>query len=416
MFRWCSRRDATSQTNRPGDPGRRGAGYLHSGSARSWSRRLTMGFSEFLGNERIVAALRGALRSERVPHALLFTGPRGLGKFTLARMFAQAATCERLSDDFCGECATCLRVSQLADPQKLLEQGLFERGESADAATVERVPLILQSHPDVWALVPDPVRLKNPVARPMLRIGQLRAVQRAAYFQPMGRRRVFILDGAETMRWDVASVFLKILEEPPGSATLILTAPSPYALLPTIVSRCLQFHFAPLPQAAVEKILKDKSDLKPADRKLAAELAEGSPGLAIEMNIEQASQQRRNALRILERAARGEGFAQLFAETAALAKDRESSFEEQIAVFYGLLSDLLELTSGVKQSTLRNALLVKELTALANSVNVTWVMRAIAGFDELHAGARRNLNRQLGLDALAASLVTTPERGIVSGV
>ena len=54
-----------------------------------------MGFSEFLGNERIVAALRGALRSERVPHALLFSGPRGLGKYTLARMFAQAANCER---------------------------------------------------------------------------------------------------------------------------------------------------------------------------------------------------------------------------------------------------------------------------------------------------------------------------------
>jgi len=373
-----------------------------------------MGFAEFLGNQRVVMALRGVLRTGRVPHALLFSGPRGVGKYTLARMFAQAANCERFTDDFCGECATCQRVTLLADPQALLEQGLAERGESADAATVERVPLILQSHPDVWALVPDPVRLKNPVARPMLRVGQLRAVQRAAYFQPMGRRRVFILDGADTMRWDVANVFLKILEEPPGSATLILTAPSPYSLLPTIVSRCLQFHFAPLPQADVEKILQEKTDRKPGERKLAAQLAEGSPGLAIEMNLEQAAEQRRNALRILERAARGEGFAQLFAETAALAKDRESSFEEQIAVFYGLLSDLLELTSGVKESTLRNAPLVKELTALANFVNIEWVMRAIAGFDELHAGARRNLNRQLGLDALAASLMTTPERGVVS--
>ena len=375
-----------------------------------------MGFDDFLGNQRIVTALRGALRSARVPHALLFTGPRGVGKFTLARMFAQAANCERLTDDFCGECTTCQRIALLAESQTLIEQGLAERGESADAATVERVPLILQSHPDVWALVPDPVRLKNPVARPMLRVGQLRAVQRAAYFQPMGRRRVFILDGADTMRWDVANVFLKILEEPPGSATLILTAPSPYSLLPTIVSRCLQFHFAPLPQADVEKILQDKTDRKPADRKLAAQLAEGSPGLAIEMNIEQASQQRRSALLILERAARGEGFAQLFAETAALAKDRESSFEEQIAVFYGLLSDLLELTSGVKQPAFRNAPLAKELSALAASVNTAWVMRAISGFDELYAGARRNLNRQLGLDALAASLVTTPGRGAVSPV
>jgi DNA polymerase III subunit delta' len=363
-----------------------------------------MGFSEFLGNERIVVALRGALRTKRVPHALLFTGPRGVGKFTLARMFAQAANCERSPDDFCRECATCRRTALLGDPQKLMEQGLVERGESADAATVERMPLILQSHPDVWALVPDPVRLKSPVARPMLRVGQLRAVQRAAYFQPMGRRRVFILDGAETMRWDVANVFLKILEEPPGSATLILTAPSPYALLPTIVSRCLQFHFAPLPQAAVEKILKDKTDRKPAEIRLAAQLAEGSPGLAMEMDIDAVADSRKNALRILERAARGQGFAQLFADTSALAKDRDSSFEDQIAVFYGLLTDLLELTSSVQEPVFRNLPLAKELESLSKSVDSAWVLRAIAGFDELFAGARRNLNRQLGLDALAASL------------
>jgi DNA polymerase III gamma/tau subunit len=95
-----------------------------------------MGFSEFLGNERIVTAIRGALRAGRVPHALLFTGARGVGKYTLARMFAQAANCERLTDNFCGECDTCRRNSLLADPQKLVEQGLAERGESADAATV----------------------------------------------------------------------------------------------------------------------------------------------------------------------------------------------------------------------------------------------------------------------------------------
>src|SRR5260370_35043577 len=245
-----------------------------------------MAFSEFLGNDRIVTALRGALRTQRVPHALLFTGPRGVGKFTLARMFAQAANCERLPDDFCGECNTCQRIGLLAKPQSLIEQGLSERGESADAATVERVPLILQSHPDVWALVPDPVRLKNPVTRPMLRVGQLRAVQRAAYFQPMGRRRVFILDEADTMRWDVANVFLKILEEPPGSATLILTAPSPYSLLPTIVSRSMQFHFAPLPEADIASILKEKSDLSPANARIPAQLSDGIPGFALHMHVE----------------------------------------------------------------------------------------------------------------------------------
>jgi DNA polymerase-3 subunit delta' len=226
----------------------------------------------------------------------------------------------------------------------------------------------------------------------------------------MGRRRVFILDGAETMRWDVANVFLKILEEPPGSATLILTAPSPHALLPTIVSRCLQFHFAPLPQLAVEKILKEKTDLKPAGIKLAAQLAEGSPGLAIEMDVDAAAQRRRSALRFLERAAQGQGFAQLFSDTSALAKDRDSSFEEQIGVFYGLLTDLLELTSKVKEPVLRNVPLAGELESFARTVDSAWVLRAIAGFDELYAGARRNLNRQLGLDALAASLAPALSR------
>jgi DNA polymerase III subunit delta' len=363
-----------------------------------------MGFSDFLGNEAMVAALRGALRAERVPHAMLFTGPRGVGKFTLARMFAQAANCERLKDDFCGECATCERIAQLANLDDLIAQGLAERGESADAATVERVPLILQSHPDVWVMVPDPVRLKSPVVRPVLRIGQLRAVQRAAYFQPMGRRRVFILDGAETMRADVSNVFLKILEEPPGSATLILTAPSPFNLLPTIVSRCMQFHFAPLPQDEVESILKAKGTLKPADIKLAAQLSEGSPGLATEMNVEAVVERRRAILRILEHAARGQGFSQLFAATNQLAKDRESSYEDLLADFYGLLSDLLEATAGLQSPQLRNPHLAKEIQALARTVNSDWVMRVISGVDEIAAGARRNLNRQLGMDALAASL------------
>jgi DNA polymerase-3 subunit delta' len=363
-----------------------------------------MGFSEFLGDEAMVAALRGALRAERVPQAMLFTGPRGVGKFTLARMFAQAANCERLKDDSCGECPTCQRIGQLANLGDLIAQGLAERGESADAATVERVPLILQSHPDVWVMVPDPVRLKSPVARPVLRIGQLRAVQRAAYFQPMGRRRVFILDGAETMRSDVSNVFLKILEEPPGSATLILTAPSPFNLLPTIVSRCMQFHFAPLPQAEVEKILKAKGSLKPADIKLAAQLSEGSPGLATEMRVEAVVERRRAILRILEHAARGQGFSQLFAATNQLAKDRESSYEDLLGDFYGLLTDLLELSAGLKLPQLRNPNLAKELEVLARTVDSAWVMRAISGIDELAAGARRNLNRQLGMDALAASL------------
>ncbi len=341
-----------------------------------------MSFSEFIGNPRTVAALRGMLGGERVPHAMLFTGPRGVGKFTLARMFAQAANCERLRDDFCGECATCRRIGLLSDTRPLIEQGLAQRGERPDSGTVERVPLLLETHPDVWAVVPDPVRPKDPVARPVLHVGQLRAVQRAAYFKPQGRRRVFILDGAETMRWDLASIFLKVLEEPPESATLILIAPNPFQLLPTIRSRCLQFSFAPLAPSEVEKILSARAEMKPAERKLAAQLSEGSPGAAMDLDLETAVKLRRDCLTVLE------------------------------LVFYSLLTDLLDLSCSPSQKVLRNPSLRKELETLSRKVDARWVSKAVGGFDGLHARLRRNINRSLGLDAVAISLARpAPDAG-----
>jgi DNA polymerase III subunit delta' len=361
-------------------------------------------FSDFLGNARVVTALRGMLASERVPHAILFSGPRGIGKFTLARMFAQAANCERLRDDFCGECETCRKIGLLADPRPLIEQGLAQRGERPDSATVERVPLLLETHPDVWAIVPDPVRPKDPVARPVLHVGQLRAVQRAAYFKPQGRRRVFLIDGAETMRWDLANIFLKILEEPPESATLILLAPNPFQLLPTIRSRCMQFSFTPLGTAEVEEILRANTKLKPEERKLAAQYAEGCPGAAMGLDLEAIAKLHRDALAILERAVELRGVSDLFTATAALAKSQEIAFENILEVFYSLLTDLLDLSSSSTKKVLRNPALQRELEILSKKIDAAWITKAVEGFDVLHARTRRNINRSLGLDAVTISL------------
>jgi DNA polymerase III subunit delta' len=370
-----------------------------------------VGFSEYLGNARIVAALRGMLSGGRVPHAMLFAGPRGVGKFTLARMFAQAVNCDRLRDDFCGECDPCRRIGLLADTRPLIEQGLAQRGERPDAATVERVPLLLETHPDVWAVVPDPVRLNDPVARPVLHVGQLRAVQRAAYFKPQGRRRVFLLDGAETMRWDLASVFLKVLEEPPETATLILMALSPYDLLPTIRSRCLQFSFSPLSGEQVEQILRARTDWKPAECKRAALISEGSPGAAMTLDLEAAAKLRRDALTILERCVESGSVSDLFARTSALAKSKNVGFENILEVFYSLLTDVLDLSCSPSRAMLRNASLHRELEALSRKVDATWVSQAASGFDLLHSRLRRNVNRSLGLDAICVGLTQSrPEK------
>jgi DNA polymerase III subunit delta' len=363
-----------------------------------------MGFDEFVGNGRIVGALRGMLRRGRMPSGILFTGPRGIGKFTLARMFAEAANCLDLPDDFCGHCVNCVRISRLADPAPLVEQGLAERGEGADSATIERTPLILETHPDVWLLVPDPVRLRNPVARPILRVGQLRAIQRAAYFQPQARRRVFILDGADTMRWNDADVFLKILEEPPETATLILLAESPDSLLPTIRSRCLQFHFAPVPADVIVPFLAKKSTLKAMEQKLAAHLSGGSPGLALSLDLGESVRLRRMMLDWLEKSIAGERLGEVFAASAQLTKQEKVSFENILELLYSLLTDLLESSQSPKLGLLRNPDLGPEIDQLARSIRWDWILGAVGNLDQLDGRLRRNINRTLGLDAYASSL------------
>ncbi len=408
-----------------------------------------MGFGDYIGNERIVAALRRMLAGDRIPHAMLFTGPRGVGKFTLARMFAAAVNCERrgahaqgglfglggaapssmgaardagrgaspggsggageLTDDFCGACATCEQNARLADLKPLMDRGLEERGQKPDTATVERVPLILQGHPDVWAIVPDPVRPRDPVARPVIRVGQLRAIQRAAYFRPTALRRVFIVDGADTMTQQNSNLFLKVLEEPPESSTLILIATNPYVLLDTIRSRCLQFFFGPLAAAQVEGFLKAREDLKPAERKLVAQLSGGSPGEALTLDLAESTRQRRDALRFLEQAVQGRKMADIFALTAQFAKDEKDSFEKLVEVFYSLFNDLLELAHGSGKHPLRNPDLRTELEKLRKQAELEWLLQAVAHLDEMHGRLRRNVSRQLGLDSLAARLTETME-------
>jgi DNA polymerase-3 subunit delta' len=229
-------------------------------------------------------------------------------------------------------------------------------------------------------------------------------VQRAAYFQPQGRRRIFILDGADTMRWNDADLFLKILEEPPESATLLLLAPTPDSLLPTIRSRCLQFHFAPVPLDRMEAFLKQRTAAPPARRKLAAQISCGSPGMALSLDLEESARLRRSVLRLIELGAAGEKYAEIFAATAQLARQEKESFENILDLFYSLFTDLLEASLGSNSTLPRNPDLHREVQILSQKVHWEWVVRATQALDNLESRLRRNVGRQLGLDALVASL------------
>jgi hypothetical protein len=147
-----------------------------------------------------------------------------------------------------------------------------------------------------------------------------------------------------------------------------------------------------------------RTEMKPAERKLAAQLSEGSPGAAMDLDLEASVKLRRDCLTVLEQSVELRGVSSLFASTFALAKSQEVAFENVLEVFYSLLTDLLDLSCSPSQKTLRNPGLRKELESLSKKVGVNWVNSAVSGFDTIHARLRRNINRSLALDAVAISL------------
>ena len=364
-----------------------------------------MGFNELLGNERIVTALRGMLRRDRAPGALLFTGPRGIGKYTLARMFAQAANCERLQDDFCGECESCKRMAPLADPAALIAAGLTERGESADAAMVERMPLIIETAsgrvaagagsgaPPRARCAPDDSR--GPVARGATRrIFQTAGPPahlhsgRRAHHALERRRPVPENPGRATGKRDADSAR--------ADARFACCKPSARAACNSISRRCRW--------SKSKSFSANAREAKAPERKLAAQLSSGSPGMALALNLEESARLRRSVLSLLEKTINGGKTAEIFAATAQLAKQEKESFENILTLFYSLLTDLLELSQGPKSSLARNPDLRRELEALSRKIDFEWVSRATQGLDRLENRLKRNISRQLGLDALLLSL------------
>jgi DNA polymerase III gamma/tau subunit len=137
-------------------------------------------------------------------------------------------------------------------------------------------------------------------------------------------------------------------------------------------------------------------------------LACGSPGAALQLNLEESTRLRLSILKLVDQAVSvgktGGKAGEIFAMTAQLAKQEKESFENIITLLYSLLTDLLELSLGPKNSFSRNPDLQAELTALSRKIDFEWILRATQGLDQLESRLRRNISRQLGLDSLLVSL------------
>ncbi len=225
---------------------------------------------DLLGHEAAELALRRLFEAGRLPHALLLSGPRGIGKGTLAFRLARFVLANGAEEG--SLLAPTGRSggdgSGLAIPP---ESGVFRRvaaGGHADLLTVER------------AYDPRRRRLHSEIL-----VDDTREIAAFLRLTPAeGGWRVVVVDGADEMNRNAANALLKILEEPPRRALLLLVAHSPGRLLPTIRSRCRRFPLAPLPPATVRLLLACyRPDLPEPQADALTALSGGSIGRALEL-------------------------------------------------------------------------------------------------------------------------------------
>jgi DNA polymerase III subunit delta' len=362
-----------------------------------------MSFSDFHGNADTVHRLRDMLARNRFPHAVVLSGARGSGKYTLALMLAQTLNCLAPTKtdglpDFCGQCANCRRIAQAADLDARFAEAVEAREGLRDSDKKE-TRLFVQTHPDVLIIPPDPPQM-------MIKVDQVRRVIESIYYRPSeARERVYIFTDSAFMK-EAANSLLKVLEEPPEFATIFLLSENPGELLPTIRSRSMVFALCPQSVEEIDRYLaKHRLEWNPAQRALVARLCEGALGRARSFDLEGYVAARADALVLLNSALLGGEHTPLFKITESYrpgAEGRER-MENLLRTLYSLLRDLMFVGSGAP-GLVRNTDIQSQLARLAAAANFEWIAAASDSLAEVERGMRRNLLRSLSLDAFGLAL------------
>jgi DNA polymerase III subunit gamma/tau len=181
----------------------------HQVLARKWRPRE---FASLVGQEHVVRALTHALDTNRLHHAYLFTGTRGVGKTTIARILAKSVNCETgITSRPCGQCRACNEIDQGRFPDYLEMDAASNRG-------VEEMAQLLEN---------------------------------AVYAPVSGRYKVYMIDEVHMLTAHAFNAMLKTLEEPPGHVIFILATTDPQKVPVTVLSRCLQFNLKNVPAPAI---------------------------------------------------------------------------------------------------------------------------------------------------------------------
>lgn len=335
------------------------------------------GYEAVLGQSRPIAVLTGAVVSQRVHHAYLFTGPDGVGKKRVALAFAQALNCVGGAAETgvpCGVCRPCQKITQ----------GI---------------------HPDVSMIEPDRTK-----ARWVVKIDAVREITRQVTFKPYeGRRRVVMIDDAHTVTVEGGNAFLKTLEEPTGDTVFVLLSSQPRALLTTIRSRCQALRFAPLPVEVLRGVLVAQG-IEPELATLAASFSEGSVSRALALCQEGALEVRKQLLEDVV-ALQGADALAVFDMASDLARADADDLRARLDFLRIFLRDVMLCKSAVPGERIANQDLLDRVERVADRMSLDTVVRHLDRISEVERGISHYVDARLLLEDLLFDMAGLPREG-----
>ena len=303
-------------------------------------------WEDVFGHVEEIRRLRKMLAKDRLPHALLFAGPAGIGKSIVAELLA--------------------------------------------AHLLDTEPAKLPAHPDFFAIKPEGL---------LIRIGQIREIQRMVGLTAVqGRYRVCMVEQAECMEAPAANSLLKILEEPPPGLIFILITAFPHSLLSTLRSRSTLVRFSPLAPELVEKVLV-RQGMLPSVAELTARLGGGSCGAAMEMDTPVSAFNRNLAMEFLRNILRKDQ-EWLWPLLASLDDVETGQILELVRQWIFVLRDLGLLMVHCPAVEPFNIDYQEELLALSANWDIKRIAAAIKIAEDTRRSLQRNANARLMLESL----------------
>ncbi len=328
---------------------------------------------QIVGHGWLLDLLANRLAAGAVPHAQLIVGPPHIGKFTTALAMAQLLLCEHGTG--CGGCRHCELAGRRA-------------------------------HPDLRVLEIPPDRKNIPV-------GDVHEFLHGIALRPLeAERKVYLVRGAEDLTEEGANALLKTIEEPPPTVTIILTAPEPASLLPTIVSRCQVVRLRPASRGAIATYLEMRFGLAPERADAIARASKGRPGWAVlavqDSDLVEGREARgRELIELLglgrlERLEHADALAECWGKDADQVRDALDAWME-------LWRDLLLSQHGAGDR-IGYVGLAAEIQDLARALTPEAVRHALASTITVAEALDRNAHPRLALETYALRLPRLPSR------